>query len=70
MTPSMKQPTLRVLLFVALTGVASCADAVTGPRQPAGARAARDTVPPNPADTADCRHGYTIMYGRVICSEQ
>ena len=69
MTATSRTLIFRFALFAALTSVAACADSLTSPSARSH-RATRDTVPPNLADTLNCRGGYTIVNGRVVCNEQ
>jgi hypothetical protein len=44
----------------------ACADSATAPTL-AGAKAARDTTTGFLGDTLNCRSGYAIIDGRVVC---
>ena len=61
--------TVRIALFILLTTVVACSNTLTAPGPVAGQRATRDTTL-YLADTLNCRSGYTIINGRVVCSEQ
>jgi hypothetical protein len=70
MKTSSQRIAVRIVMFVALTAGAACADSIAAPRPVAGRRAAHDTIPPNMGDTILCKGGYTIIFGRIVCSEQ
>jgi hypothetical protein len=61
---------VRLTLVVAALATAACADSMTAPsRMPASVKANRDTTVGTLADTLNCRAGWVIMDGRVICDE-
>jgi hypothetical protein len=61
---------VRLALVIAALAATACADVMTEPsRAPNGARAHRDTTVGELADTLNCRSGWVIMNGRVVCDE-
>lgn len=64
-------PKSRLLSFVAaiaIVATVACVDSSTAP-QVSGERANRDTSAIIQGDSTECRSGYTIFNGRIVCNE-
>jgi hypothetical protein len=58
-----------VALAVTLVSTVACADMPSAPAPIPGAKATRDSIaPPLEGDSTECRSGFTIVSGRIVCN--
>jgi hypothetical protein len=68
MTVSPKSRLLSLVAAVAIVATVACVDSPTAP-QVNGDRASLDTTTFVQGDSTECRSGYTIFNGRIVCNE-
>jgi hypothetical protein len=63
----------RVLLAASTIALIACSDALAGPTSNGtvrGARSLKDSTGINWDDTTNCRNGYGVTEGRIVCGPE